>query len=140
MKGHLALFALVSAMLIIAFGTGLWAPSNLAEWYTSWQKALFAPVCHQNPGRSLWLNGAPMAVCERCFGIYSGLWLGVVAGFILHLPHRTLRTIAGIACLMLLVDVIWGDLPLTRVLTGLTVGWIGGLLLVSWRQSTVSNP
>ena len=140
MKGHLALFGLVSAMLLVAFGTGIWAPSDLADWYTSWQKAVFAPLCHQNPGRSLWFNGAPMAVCERCFGLYSGLWLGVVAGFLLNVPIRVLRIVGIIACVVLLADVIWGELPVLRVGTGLAVGWIGGLLLVSWRQKPVSNP
>lgn len=140
MKGHLALFGLVTLILLAAFGTGLWAPSNLAEWYTSWQKAVFAPVCHQAPGRSLWLHGAPMAVCERCFGLYSGLWLGVAAGFFLHLPIRVLRIVGALACLVLLADVIWGGLPVLRVGTGLWVGWIGGLLLVSWRERPVSTP
>lgn len=139
MKGHLALFGLVSAMLLIAFGTGLWAPSDLADWYISWQKQLFAPVCHQNPGRSLWINGAPMAVCERCFGIYSGLWVGVTSGFLLNVPIRVLRIAGTLACVVLLADVIWGELPVLRVGTGLMVGWIGGLLLVSWRQKPVSN-
>jgi uncharacterized membrane protein len=140
MKGHLALFALVSAMLLVAFGPGLWAPSDLADWFTSWQKQLFAPVCHQAPGRSLWLNGAPMAVCERCFGLYSGLWLGVLAGFLLNVPVRVLRIVGTLACVVLLADVIWGELPVLRVGTGLWVGWIGGLLLVSWRQRPASTP
>ncbi len=34
--------------------------------------AVFAPVCHQQPGRSLSLDGEPLGVCARCFGIYAG--------------------------------------------------------------------
>ncbi|HHJ52896.1 MAG TPA: DUF2085 domain-containing protein [Caldithrix abyssi] len=30
------------------------------------------PVCHQLPQRSLFIGGLPMAVCARCFAIYSG--------------------------------------------------------------------
>ncbi|HKD76997.1 MAG TPA: DUF2085 domain-containing protein, partial [Ktedonobacterales bacterium] len=30
----------------------------------------FALVCHQQPGRSFWIFGAPVAVCARCLGIY----------------------------------------------------------------------
>lgn len=37
----------------------------------------FAPACHQNPARSLSLLGAPLAVCSRCFGIYSGFLAGL---------------------------------------------------------------
>jgi uncharacterized membrane protein len=140
MKGHLALFGLVSLILLAAFGTGLWAPSTLADWFLSWQKAVFAPLCHQAPGRSLWLNGAPMAVCERCFGLYSGLWLGVAAGFFLRVPIRVLRIVGTLACVALLADVIWGELPVLRVGTGLWLGWIGGLLLVSWRKRPASTP
>lgn len=137
MKGHIALFGLVSAMGLVAFGAGLWGPSDVADWYTSWQKQVFAPVCHQAPGRSLWINGAPMAVCERCFGLYSGLWLGVLVGFGLRIPIGWLRILGIGAASLLLMDVIWGELPVLRVGTGLLVGWIGGLLLVSWRNTSV---
>ncbi len=140
MKGHLALFGLVSALLLIAFGTGLWGESDLAAWYTSWQKTVFSSVCHQNPGRSLWLNGAPMAVCERCFGIYSGLWFGVLAGFLVSIPIRVLRTLGIFATSVLLMDVIWGEMPVLRIATGFLLGWIGGLLLVSWRTSIPKDP
>jgi uncharacterized membrane protein len=41
----------------------------------------YAPVCHQSPGRSLEIGGAPAAVCARCTGLYvgatAGLWAGV---------------------------------------------------------------
>ncbi|MEF8864515.1 MAG: DUF2085 domain-containing protein [Salinibacter sp.] len=37
----------------------------------------FAPVCHQMPARSLHVGGVPVALCDRCTGIYVGLVLGV---------------------------------------------------------------
>lgn len=39
---------------------------------------LFSFVCHQQPERSLWLAGAPMAVCARCAGVYFGVLLGLL--------------------------------------------------------------
>lgn len=36
---------------------------------------IFEPVCHQIPERSLFINSEPMAVCTRCFAIYSGAFL-----------------------------------------------------------------
>jgi uncharacterized membrane protein len=39
--------------------------------------ALFAPVCHQIPGRSFTFCGFPLAVCARCLGIYSGFLAGL---------------------------------------------------------------
>lgn len=40
--------------------------------------AIFAPVCHQIPGRSFHLAGFPMAVCGRCLGIYAGFQAGLL--------------------------------------------------------------
>lgn len=40
--------------------------------------AIFAPVCHQIPGRCFALNGHPLAVCGRCLGIYAGIAAGLV--------------------------------------------------------------
>ena len=39
--------------------------------------ALFRPLCHQQPGRSFWIAGAPMAVCARCLGVYIGAAVGL---------------------------------------------------------------
>jgi uncharacterized membrane protein len=39
--------------------------------------ALFAPVCHQIPGRSFFFRGFPLAVCGRCLGIYAGFLGGL---------------------------------------------------------------
>ena len=41
--------------------------------------AVFAPVCHQIPGRSFFFRGFPLAVCARCLGIYAGALAGLVA-------------------------------------------------------------
>ena len=48
--------------------------------------AVFAPLCHQDPGRCFNLAGYPMAVCGRCFGIDVGFALGaffspIIRGF-----------------------------------------------------------
>lgn len=39
-------------------------------------RAAFSPICHQNPGRSFWIDGAPMALCARCTGLAVGFLLG----------------------------------------------------------------
>jgi len=104
MKGHLALFALVGALFIIALGPGLWGPSDIADWYLSWQRSVFASVCHQQPSRSFWMNGAPLAVCERCFGIYAGLFLGVGIAFVQHPPLSFLKPVVLVALVVLSID------------------------------------
>jgi len=40
--------------------------------------ALFRLICHQEPARSLWIAGHPMALCARDVGLYGGLWLGLL--------------------------------------------------------------
>src|SRR5205823_10771490 len=39
-------------------------------------RKFFSIVCHQDPDRSFWIAGAPVAVCVRCLGIYLGAALG----------------------------------------------------------------
>jgi len=39
--------------------------------------SLFQPLCRQQPGRSFWIAGAPMAVCARCLGVYIGAAVGL---------------------------------------------------------------
>jgi uncharacterized membrane protein len=39
--------------------------------------AIFAPVCHQIPGRCFHFRGFPLAVCGRCLGIYVGFFGGL---------------------------------------------------------------
>lgn len=73
---------LLSLMLvIIALGGGLFGQSE--PWFVQWQHKLFADLCHRQPARAFWLGGQPMAVCSRCFGIYSGFFIGLLASPVL---------------------------------------------------------
>jgi uncharacterized membrane protein len=58
---------------------------------------LFSFVCHQQPERSLWLAGAPLAVCARCAGVYFGAFLGLL----LQVPVRRGPLLAAVALLAL---------------------------------------
>ncbi len=59
--------------------------------------SLFAIVCHQQPERSLWLAGSPLAVCARCSGIYFGALLGLL----LQLPARRRLLLPALGLLVL---------------------------------------
>lgn len=71
---------------LTAAGTLLWlAAVFAAPWLRSrgaggagFFYACFAPICHQLPARTFLLWGYPMAVCARCFGVYSGFAGGVL--------------------------------------------------------------
>ncbi len=68
--------AALSAPLLGAFGYTLSALALLQ---------FFSVVCHQDPTRSFWIAGAPVAVCARCLGIY----LGAIAGAFVNASRRT---------------------------------------------------
>jgi uncharacterized membrane protein len=94
-------------------------------------RSFFSRVCHQQVDRSFAIDGAPVAVCIRCLGIYCGGALGAAAG----LPAG--RRMLALALLINLLDVVtamlhWhGNLPLLRFWLGLLLGWSAGALLVS---------
>ncbi|MEX2633423.1 MAG: DUF2085 domain-containing protein [Balneolales bacterium] len=52
--------------------------NSIVEWYNSWQKLMFADICHQKISRTIHQNGIPAAVCGRCLGIYAFLSIGFI--------------------------------------------------------------
>jgi uncharacterized membrane protein len=76
----------------------------------------FSPICHQIPERSFALLGHPFAVCQRCSGIYLGLFLGfLVENKAVHRSPRTRRIWVLSGTAPLLLDLA---LPLTGIWTG----------------------
>src|SRR6059036_2100079 len=68
--------------------------------------ALFSTVCHQRAERSFFLASEPFAVCQRCTGIYFGLFLGplVAGGALARARIRTRRAWVVGATLPLALD------------------------------------
>ena len=93
----------------------------------------FSPVCHQDPARSFWLFGVPVAVCARCLGIYVGAAMGAW----IPAPRRMLLAALLLAASANLADVLteaaaWhGNWKLTRVLLGALLGLAAGSLVAS---------
>ncbi len=94
---------------------------------SAWVYLLFQAVCHQQTERALWFAGGPMAVCARCFGIYAGAVLALLA----RLPARP-RTLAA-ASLLLAADVVSEWL-------GLRPPWAMGRLLVGLLAGATAAP
>ncbi len=40
-------------------------------------------ICHQRPERCYYVNGKPMPICSRCFGVYLGVILGMFIPFLI---------------------------------------------------------
>jgi uncharacterized membrane protein len=85
-------------------------------------RQFFALACHQDATRSLWLFGAPLAVCTRCFGIYAG---AALAGF--TPPLRRARTFFFAALLANAAHVLAEyfthvNMPALRFILGFALG------------------
>jgi len=109
--------ALVSCGPAVLVSAAVLAPYLAAAGYSALALAIvffFSPVCHQDPVRSFWVFGGPVAVCARCLGIY----LGAAAGAWIPAPRRVL--LAGLA--------LFATLNLADVLTEASAwhgNWLG---------------
>ena len=100
----------------------------------------FAPVCHQEPGRSFSLLGRPWAACHRCSGIYTGLLAATLllsAGYLARpaaAASLRLRVAFGLAPMLadwlLPLAGLWTNTPPSRFLTGFAFGAMISSLLV----------
>jgi uncharacterized membrane protein len=94
----------------------------------------FSVVCHQDPARSFWIAGAPVAVCARCLGIYLGAALGALVAVRRGVALRIVAV--AVAANALDVAAEWGglhgNLPATRFGLGLALGAAVGALVAAW--------
>ena len=149
--------------VLTSAGTAAWLAALLAAPFfqsLGWRGArflyaCFAPVCHQDPGRTIFLWGAPLAVCARCLGIYLGFGLGLIlypfrrSFCSVQLPR--LRSFI-FASLPIAADFaanvlgLWSTPHLPRMFTGVIWGsilpfyFITGLTDLSARRISVKNP
>ncbi len=136
MRGsYISLIAL--ALVGAAVAAPLLARDHLLVAY--FLRRCFALVCHQDPERSFWIAGAPIAICVRCLGIY----LGVGSGAFLRVSRELALKLCAIAAALNVLDVLaeaarlHGNLPLPRFLLGLTAGIaLGALLRASFRDAS----
>lgn len=91
--------------------------------------AFFDPLCHQIPERSFHLLGSPLGVCHRCFGIYTGTWLGLLLwpwlerapALLLRRPRLFLLFLVPMGVDLCLENNVWSRF-LTGILAGIPVG------------------
>lgn len=129
--------------LLTVCGAALWlAGIFLAPWLAARGAggasrivyALYAPVCHQIPGRSFRLHGHPLAVCGRCLGIYAGFAAGLLVYPLVRGFSRTDLPRARLFVLLtmpLAIDGLAGLLGIWRSPIGLrfATGLVWGVLL-----------
>jgi uncharacterized membrane protein len=97
-------------------------------------RSFFSRLCHQDPARSFVLEGAPVAVCVRCLGVYCGAAVATLLR--LRKTRATHLLVLALALLLNLLDVAagwmhWhGNLPLPRFFLGLLLGTGAGALIL----------
>lgn len=134
---YFLLLLIAAGLFIIALGPGLWNAQSHMSLAQSWQHEVFDILCHQSPERSFTLNGATMAVCSRCIGIYSAFFLGVGAmPLIARLDQTSTRfhlwvmiaiTLLNIVDVLINLSDIWNNSLYSRWLMGTLLG-----LSVTW--------
>jgi len=100
----------------------------------------FGFLCHQLAERSFHLMSQPLAVCARCFGLYLGLFIGVIAfPFIQSVRNEKplSRTLLFVSMIPMGIDWglgalgIWENTHVSRFLTGLIAGTVCALFITS---------
>lgn len=142
------MFGLLLVVWLVATGEGLIAAGDGI--FSRWQHRAFAMLCHQDPARSFWFNGSPMAVCTRCYGIYASLplaWLLIpFAGRLIERINvwagTMLLAAVGLNILDLLGNLLgfWENTPASRTLLGVAVGisvaaFLGAEFFLSHQQN-----
>ncbi|MDQ3490283.1 MAG: DUF2085 domain-containing protein [Acidobacteriota bacterium] len=112
----------------------LFAPVVAANGFQSFSAPIytfFGYICHQMTERSIHLDGHPVAVCSRCFGVYFGLFAGFII-YPLWRPIGEIETLPRFWLFLSLIPIsidwsltmfgIWENTHLSRFVTGLILG------------------
>ncbi len=88
-------------------------------------------ICHQIPERSLHIMGHQLGVCSRCFGVYAGLFVGVLV----YPLWRRIDDVEPLPRFWLFASLVplavdwslgmfgvWENTHLSRLLTGMVLG------------------
>lgn len=129
---YILLVVLSIFIAVLSMGAGLFSLST-AHLYHELSHMAFGQLCHQQVDRSLELNGIPMAVCSRCFGIYSSLPTGLIVFPVLiaiGLRYRHKLAIRLILIFVIIIGVdflgnlfgLWINTHLSRIILGSSLG------------------
>jgi uncharacterized membrane protein len=133
--------ALVLPPLLLSAG-GAWGVAGIALYQP------FHTICHQLAERSIYVLGAPLAVCMRCSAIYFGFLFGTI----LYLPARFFgvsitggRVLLVVSILPLLADVVLDVLGVhastgaTRLITGSLFGVVVPFYVIPAAQEAMQE-
>lgn len=92
--------------------------------------ALYMFSCHQQPDRSFFILGYPIALCCRCYGFYLGVIIFGILEIIdkLKIYKKNFLILISIVCLDLIINGVWKYN--TGNLMRLSIGFLMGLIFV----------
>lgn len=132
---YFLLLALTMAIMILALGPGLYGAQ------AGWQYLFFDQLCHQDPLRSFSLNGAQMAVCSRCLGIYVFFAFGVlIIPAVDYFSKQSTKVMVRLFLTVVFLNVIdvlgnisgiWSNTLNSRFLLGALAGLSAALILTN---------
>lgn len=148
-RSNYALFILIiSAWFSLLFLVPFFSQFQAFKLPFSFIFALFHLFCHQIPSRSFFVFGQQMPVCQRCFGIYSGLLIGALLIPIIadkkteRFPKKRWMLIAAAPLILDGVTQLLGlqeSTPLLRVASGLIAGFAGTFYLLPAFNKTANS-
>ena len=135
-------------LIVVLVWVGLILAPALLQGSSSSIYTFFSYICHQLPDRTLHLAGGPMAVCTRCFGVYAGLFLGILV-YPLWRPVVEIEPIPRIWLFLAIIPItidwsltvfgFWENTHLSRVVTGLILGFACATYIVPALVEIVRN-
>ena len=143
---YTGLLIALTLMVVFSLGGGLWgAEQTIGHWTGS----LFQSICHQNPERSFSFMGTQMAVNTRCFGIFSGIWVGwllIPLYLFIDRGKKPVLLLLIVAAIAQIIDFgsnvfsIWTNTNTSRYLLGFTLGTAASLYIGElFKSSTKSH-
>jgi len=127
-KNYRYLIAVLSMTALLALAM---CPPFFPDWLKFASVIFFSKACHQIAERSIYVGGAPMAVCARCFGIYSGAWIGILLAPPLTRKLRQSKVLFGLFIPILLdvaINIVTDTPAFIRAMTGILAGFAGAVI------------
>lgn len=87
---------------------------------------IFINCCHQQPDRTYWIMGYPMALCARCIGIYFGfvayLLISLFSFKIRHFRYSLYLLIIGLSEILIEYNGFFDGSNFIRTISGIMLG------------------
>lgn len=129
------------------------SPPILSQISGNWVSFAYLPfhqLCHQMAERSFAVNGIPLAICARCLGIFTGLWVALVV-LTIGLPYKKFMLLTRVSIYLFMavlsvnfiqffIEISTGAVSgnLVRYILGLGLG-VHVILVIYSRSATLTN-